>query len=380
MDLDARSLERIPHSASTELARPARNRRSRLVPKDPWGKAAIIWATAQLLIIVILESIVAKKHASNNSDLETVLNQNPVAADLIANTRALTVYHVLFIAAQVFQWVLAVDAVYTYSMIELVSTTLFNVALLAYSGLQYKQATDIADKIGATGLVPSGTLDTHSTATLEIIILCAMAVFVTGWVVLSQRLYRVFGWSIFKELGADISVRNRLKLYHIYLMLLKLDVFFFIGFDVQFLALVIMSGRGSVSESEKWIHGLVAIPFTLALLVVAYLAVRRESKLLMTATLLGLAGGIGYLISKLVDVSQNGSTSKYSGSRRSLTFFEGITLALCVATFVFALLTFRNFGKGLKEQLSKTRRGDLELENLQSGQHGPKEAPQYSLE
>ncbi|KAI8825647.1 uncharacterized protein EV422DRAFT_135073 [Fimicolochytrium jonesii] len=381
MDLDARSLERVPNSGSAEYARPAAHKRSgKWIPKDPWAKAAVIWATVQLLIIVLLEAIVLKKHADNNDQLKLALGQDKNA---IANASALTIYHALFMVAQVFQWVLAADAVHTYSMIEMVSTTLFNCALFAYAGMQYKQAKDIADGISRSPNfeATTGLLNAHPASTMEIIIVCAMGFFVVGWIVLSQRLYRVFGWSIFKELGADISVRNRLKLYHIYLMLLKLDVFFFIGFDVQYLILVILSGNSGGSPNEKWIHGFGAIPFTLVLLVIAYMAVRRESKILMTATLLGLSGGIGYLISKLVDVLRKGDQPKYSGSKNSLTFFEAITLGMCVATFIFALLTFRNFGKGLKEQLSKSRRGDLEMDNMQRGRQGrQKDTPRYTLE
>ena len=93
----------------------------------------------------------------------------------------------------------------------------------------------------------------------------------------------------------------------------------------------------------------------------------------MSITLIAFSGGIGYLISKLVDVITN-TTPKYEGSKKSLTFFgefhalrsfclgmhwfcsclrfsaEVITLALSIATFVVAILNFRNFGKGLKEQ------------------------------
>lgn len=34
---------------------------------------------------------------------------------------------------------------------------------------------------------------------------------------------------------------------------------------------------------------------------------------------------------------------------------EALTLALCIATFIVAILNFRNFGKGLKEQCKWAR-------------------------
>lgn len=50
----------------------------------------------------------------------------------------------------------------------------------------------------------------------------------------------------------------------------------------------------------------------------------------MTLTLVGLSGGIGYIIAKLVDVTQNGDTDKYFGSKKSLTFFGMILQAYVV--------------------------------------------------
>ncbi|KAJ3151673.1 hypothetical protein HDU89_001721 [Geranomyces variabilis] len=382
MDFDSRSLQRIPSGSEAGFNHHSQAHttwRSRLTPRDRWAKAAIAWATVQLVVIIFLEAIVAKKHSDYHHDLEkaTERTTDAVRTALVANANALTIYHALFIVAQAFQWVLVGDAVLTASTIQMISTTVFNFALFGYSALQFKQASDIGDT--SNDIRAANLPAPHPTKTLEIIIILAMALFCIGWLVITQRLYRVFGWSVFKNLGADISVRRRLKLYHVYMMLLKLDVFFFFGFDIQYLVLVILSPSQN-DAILKYTHGLVAMPLTLVLLVLAFVAIRRESRVLMTATLLGLSGAIGYLMAKLVDVAQLGSTPKYSGSRKSLTFFESLTLALCVATFVIACLNFRNFGKGLKEQLNKARGRDLELDNIADRPGAQKEAPRWSLE
>ena len=108
-------------------------------------------------------------------------------------------------------------------------------------------------------------------------------------------------------------------------MLLKFDVFFFIGFSFQYIFLVIMRPDNQESSTELWVHALLATPCSVGLIIVSYLAVRRENRYLMYATLLGLLVMIGYLLSKLADIyGANATTSKFVGSRNSLTWFSNL--------------------------------------------------------
>ncbi|KAJ3052719.1 hypothetical protein HK097_005811 [Rhizophlyctis rosea] len=349
---------RVPSaSRPSEDRRPGPRRSWRQIPRDFWAKFAIGWSGAQFLILACVEVGLAVKHYQYTQDLINL----GVSRGERNNATALTLYHGLVVASQAFQLFLCFDAVVHSSMIQLGSTTAFNTALFGYSIIQYTQANSILS-VQNQARASEASIGVHPTATLEMVVIAFSAIFTLGWFVITQRLYRVFGWSVFKELGADIGVKRRLKLYHIYLMLLKLDVFFFMGFDLQFLVLVLIG-----KDKEAIItHTAIAIPVTIGMLVVAYLAIRRESSILMSITLIAFSGGIGYLISKLVDVITN-TTPKYEGSKKSLTFFEVITLALSIATFVVAILNFRNFGKGLKEQLSRSRNPNMELDDFNRG-------------
>ena len=60
-----------------------------------------------------------------------------------------------------------------------------------------------------------------------------------------------------------------MHLYHIYIMLLKMDVFFFLGFDIQFLLLILKDQ----SQQAIILHCLVSFPGTLIL---AYYAVKTS--------------------------------------------------------------------------------------------------------
>ncbi|KAJ3090076.1 hypothetical protein HK102_004752 [Quaeritorhiza haematococci] len=385
MNFDANTLQRVPtpaeHSTTETRAPERRTFLQKLWPKDFWAKFAISWGLSQCLIVSILEIIVLVLHRSTIATIETTIAAQGLGSgttEVIGNAFAITVYHVLFVIAQAFQFLLCMDAVVNSSLIQLVSTLLFNLCCLAYSVLQTRQAQEtyferLAVDPTVTQLVSSNVLvyTPHPTRMYEMIIIFLMAIFCIGWIVITQRLYKVFGWSIFKELGADIAVRNRLKLFHIYIMLLKLDVFFLTGFSIQYLVLVTLQS-GTNNQTDFWIHVAVAIPVNLGLLILGYYAVTRESNIMMSLMLVGLSGGIAYLVSKLVDIYTTEDPKKYASSMRSLTFFESITLALCIATFVLAILCFRNFGKGLMDQLRRkqNRKGHVELNELGSQENG----------
>ncbi|KAJ3221784.1 hypothetical protein HK099_003117 [Clydaea vesicula] len=324
------------------------------VVENVYSRIALAWTILQLVLISILELVILVVNKQNYNKLTSVATLNSTRdLDLLGlekNASALTVYHSLFIVAQFFQLLLAFDGIYNRSIIQIVSTTCFNLICCAYSVVQSFQAFDIFHK--AKGLILGSN---HPTFTLEIIVIVLMVIFSIGWIFLSFKLYRVFGWEIFKDLGADKTVKDQLFVYHIFLMLLKLDVFFFIGFTVQYLILVISYAQSNTTI-DMWVHGCIAMPSALILLIIAYLAVHKESNILMAALLLGLSTGIGYLISKIIDVTTSPSDSrKYVGAKNSLASFEIITTLLAVATFIVAIMCYKNFGKGLMELFNKKK-------------------------
>jgi len=235
----------------------------------------------------------------------------------------------------VFQFVLVSDAIMNENILQIISQTFFVFVCLGYSIVQYFQ-----DELQAAQRI-------------EIAIIVLMIIFALGWVLLTYRLHREFGWTIFKSYGADIKILNSLRMYHAFLVLLKLDVFFFIGFSVQYLVLVL---RNNSSISEIYIHGLLAFPATFALLIVAYIAIHQESRVLMSMSLIGLSVGIGYMITKLVDLATNQTHNKFLGARKSLAWFESFTLFLAILTYILAILNFSLFGLGFREHRRQQRR------------------------
>jgi len=97
----------------------------------------------------------------------------------------------------------------TKSSIQLAAISIFDLVTFGYSIIQYIQASALLppDIVEYTkGLDP--TFIYHESAPYEITITVFMAIFFVIGIYLYRKLLLVFGWTIFKNLGADIAVRS----------------------------------------------------------------------------------------------------------------------------------------------------------------------------
>ncbi|KAJ3108982.1 hypothetical protein HDU97_009715 [Phlyctochytrium planicorne] len=346
------------------------------VPKDNWAKFALFWSLGQFIIVTAFQAIVLSKHVSEFNDIKDIQatavkgsKSFDYIQTLLDQSRAITVYEGLFLAAQLFQLYLAFDAIISSSKIQLLSQTLFNLSIVGDSVLQFIQSKNLNNFPDSTEsdrqLFLNANYVNHRGNVVELIVILLSVLFFAVWCFLSSRLYNIFGWSIFKELGADVGVRQRLKVYHIYVMLLKLDIFFFLGFILQYSILVYWANDNRSANFYAYTFG--GPVLAVILLFIAYFSVVRESNVMMTINLVCLSGAVGFLISRMVDIWTTTDNKKYASSKTSLSVFTLLTLALSICTFVVAILNFRNFGKGLMTALSRTKngsRGQLEMDNM----------------
>jgi hypothetical protein len=261
---------------------------SSYIPKNIWAKYALYWSILQLVISCIFEIYIAVTHRKYVSDVSIAISAGSSGnfsldggltswISVQKNGEAITIYHALFMTAQFFQLVLLADALMQLSLIQLVTTTAFNWASWGYAIVQYSQASSWLSPNGTDGYtdkIPKG-LSQHPTQGAEIALIVIFLIFCIGWIYLTYNLYFVFGWTTYKEMGADVQFRNVLYLYHIYVLLLKIDVFFFLGFDLQFLFLILIPGTngGETTNTDVIVHALVSFPGTIIALVLAYYAV-----------------------------------------------------------------------------------------------------------
>ncbi|KAJ1876484.1 hypothetical protein GGI13_008048, partial [Coemansia sp. RSA 455] len=109
-----------------------------------------------------------------------------------------------------------------------------------------------------------------------------------------------------------------------------------------------------VSDPETWVQIGVVIPGSVLFLVLSFWALKVENKRMMIAVIVCLGLSPAYFIYKLVrmNVGIDRNKDPYLDSRKYLTFFIVVTLALILVTVYVSIQCFRNFGTGLKEAIA----------------------------
>ncbi|KAF9949648.1 protein with putative role during mitosis, partial [Modicella reniformis] len=293
-----------------------------------WSRYSLVLSGIQALIIVALESVIFRLHMIEARNIQSAIEpamfllvqrktyEAPNRTMIVQTARVLSVYHVLFIVAQVFQLILLCDA----NTIQIIAIVLFNCAMVAYAGVQVKQASEILVRTPGDSL-PNMILDFfgraanptpyHASLPYEIAVVALMLIFATGFALIAYKLYKEFGWTIYKKIGADLAMRDMYKVYQIFIMILKFDIFFQLGFSAQFLSVVVLQHERFDDDPEflsddemksiMIMHLILSTGASIILPFLAWFGLKRESKISMSVF---MAGGLATLIYNIVKLNQ----------------------------------------------------------------------------
>ncbi|KAJ7774808.1 hypothetical protein B0H16DRAFT_75150 [Mycena metata] len=304
-------------------------------------RAFILTITLQAIIVLTMVGITFRKVE--------------VKVAFVGDYKTLPCYLALFALAEVFELLMAFDALRLRNIIQLLGILLFHMALIVFAAIQiHETKSALLNKVDCvTDFNPincdgPGTL-WRAVQPFLIVVPCIIA---AAWFVMMfwiKELYSEFGWAIFHVVGANPKMKRMYQWYQIMLCLLKFDFFFFVGVTMQLLIIVLARNTAEFGVTVA------AIPVVLVLLALCGVAVQREIKWIMTISLVMMLAASSYFLYKLVRIYEPASRSAYATTRASLTIFTIVAFILLFGTFAVGLRCFADFDRGL--QASKVNHG-----------------------
>ncbi|KAF8932208.1 hypothetical protein EDD21DRAFT_384539 [Dissophora ornata] len=298
---------------------------------EAWPRATMLLVTLETTCVMVLESLVLREHI--------LRIEQPVAGNALSTPNV--IYPALYILAIISLFSLCADAMYHRNQIQVVAFTLFNFLCFTYGIIQTVYDWQA---IGTGG--PLKAFNVAITVTTGV---CTIFLAFAAW-----KLAAVFGWELYRFLGADLHMRKMHKGYEILITLLKFDVFFFVAYAVQMFTLVDTTDKtiiatfsdGRTLARQQLLIGL-SIPAAIILLALSFFGVMKENKIATVFVMLCLTAVEPFFVYELVYLHLPQNKNRFINSMKYLTFFIAVTMVLVLMTLFFMIYCFRNFGKGL---------------------------------
>ncbi|KAG8220078.1 hypothetical protein J3R82DRAFT_1096 [Butyriboletus roseoflavus] len=284
---------------------PPRARQEKLDDHRKWWQHVLpdSWACRLFVITVLVETTI---DLAIESDLLVRLQES--------GSIKMPVYLSVFALAHVFQFVLAVDAVYARNTLQFICLILFNLLFLLYAIIQIGEIQNSTTTSAGVIHIPVSILTNIIPAVISAAEISYIAL---GW-----KIYNEFGWKVYKFLGADRRIKKMYASYQIFHCLIKFDLFFWVGFCVQFIWLVL-----SNTDWEYYVTW-AALPLSVVLIVEGHLAARHENRWMMATFMAGCIGALVYFVYKTYKLLKYRDTD-YAQVWHSLTTFCELHLVPC---------------------------------------------------
>ncbi|KAI0044740.1 hypothetical protein FA95DRAFT_1590059 [Auriscalpium vulgare] len=263
--------------------------------------------------------------------------------------KTLPCYLVLFILAELFELLMALDALRLRNVIQLIGLLMFHLSLNIFAALQVHATKNVLVRLpncdGSVSYTHCGGKHTlfKKVEPFLIVVPCVVATsfFALLWFV--WALYVEFGWAIFRAVDASDTALKKYQLYPVSICLLKFEFFGFTGIAIQLLVVVLSR------NSAEYRMTVAAIPVVLFLLIGCAYAVQRKIKWLMSISLVLMLASETYwsafrLLSfdtgmyKLVRFYEPSFRQQYQTTRSTLTAFTIIASVLLLLAFAVGCL------------------------------------------
>ncbi|CAG8466520.1 4381_t:CDS:2, partial [Dentiscutata heterogama] len=207
--------------------------------ESKWTKLFMLTSILQAIAIIILELRVYTRNNSTGQSLSTI---GSISDEMTAN--ASCIYqpsyvrlnnikdeNLIFIFFQIFQVWFCFSAMYNQNSMQVIAIVVINF-LFALNGII--QWVEVKKWFTDFDLDCPGRLPLHTQfVKYDLPLIIALFLFSIAMGFLCWKLYRQYGWNIYKKIGADVEMQTTYRTYLIYLLLLKLDAMFILGLSIE---------------------------------------------------------------------------------------------------------------------------------------------------
>ncbi|KAJ3009722.1 hypothetical protein HKX48_007776 [Thoreauomyces humboldtii] len=202
-------------------------------------------------------------------------------------------------------------------------------------------------------------------------IIGVMTVMAVISVFLAYKVYRAYGWQIFQEQGASLLKKRLLRRVHLFILFLKLNLYFSFGIFVQFCVASVLNhvtkdnGEHMFSTyAKKWLPGVIILGIIgMLYYFCGWYAIEYANRPAMVGFFICILANLGAVLFVLIASSPHGFLeADLLVTTIWLKSFIAVQIFLNVCTLINAIMCWRGFDTGLGDIVSSRRRKeDVEM-------------------
>ncbi|PSN68082.1 hypothetical protein BS50DRAFT_600036 [Corynespora cassiicola Philippines] len=256
----------------------------------------------------------------------------------------------LFVFGLFYEVALTFDALRLKNNVQVFAISICNALLVVFSIMRYGQTLEVNDGLSTSIAAGNIPLVDHSVEFWGRV----QAAMITGTIVLgistiilwlcAFRLNREFAWAIYRHISGSRQTRRRFLAYETLVVLIKVEIFFFIGFIITY-------GFVNVHyDIPEFPITMCLIPIVLAMAFMGIYFTRKEKRLGAIIIIVLRLGEIAYLNSRIAAMYGKGIRGN-TGFKDEMLLFAFSSLNFSVLICLNSIVCVGNFGKGLKPLL-----------------------------
>lgn len=322
----------------------------------------ILTSICQAIIVIAFE---ARVYFRNESTSKRIVDFGRANTGRLVNCRLdpsllrmnnIIEENVLFIVFQVFQMWLCFNAIYNQNTIQIITIAAINFFCASFGIVQMFEVRKWYNDFGIA--CPTSVLKFNPNYfTHDVPLVIILMIFGSIMAFLSWKLYLQFGWNIYKKIGGDIQKQAMFKTYLIYVMLLKLGLFFILGLAAEactvFKVNLVSTSANSIKHNRYLPRPLYLFHIGVSVLIVlnqiiGYRSVKKEMKntmILVCVLWVVIIADFGILLYH--------SIGSVRDSWYFFIIFLIIGIILTFASLWFSIRVYKNFGQGLQDVINK---------------------------